>query len=60
MWPTLVEEFGWTKVYGPRTSDVYFLPMGIVRGNGSKCRVDYFDSSRQVRVGDRGNGHSIK
>lgn len=51
VWPALAEEFGWTKVYGPRMHDVYYLPMGIVRGqNGARCRVDYYDSNRQARV----------
>ena len=51
VWPALSEEFGWTKVYGPRMHDVYYLPMGIVRGqNGARCRVDYYDSNRQVRL----------
>lgn len=56
VWPALVEEFGWTKANGPRTCDVYYLPKGVERTKkGVKCRVDYFDSSRQVSVGDLGN-----
>lgn len=52
VWPALEGEFGWTKVYGPRMHDVYYLPMGVARGkNGSRCRVDYYDSNRQARVG---------
>lgn len=52
VWPALEEEFGWTKVHGPRMHDVYFLPKGVARGqNGAKCRVDYYDSNRQVRMG---------
>lgn len=54
VWPALVAEFGWTKVHGPRTHDVYYLPMGIARGvNGAKCRVDYYDSNRQVGLDQR-------
>lgn len=51
VWPALEDEFGWTKVYGPRMHDVYYLPMGVARGqNGARCRVDYYDSNRQARV----------
>lgn len=49
IWPALEEKFGWTRVNGPRVNDAYFMPMGVVRGkNGAKCRVDYYDSFRQV------------
>ncbi|CAN0503288.1 unnamed protein product, partial [Ectocarpus sp. 12 AP-2014] len=51
VWPGLAQEFGWKRVRGPRPSDVYYLPPGVVRGqNGAKCRVDYFDSNRQVLI----------
>lgn len=51
IWPALVTEFEWTRMVGPRPTDSYFLPKGVVRGqNGAKCRENYFDSYRQVRV----------
>ena len=49
IWPALEADFGWTKVHGPRVSDAYFMPMGVVRGqNKARCRIDYYDSFRQV------------
>ncbi len=49
VWPALEAEFGWTKAFGQRPNDIYYLPMGIQRGqNGARCRVDYYDSHRQV------------
>ncbi|CAN0389660.1 unnamed protein product, partial [Laminaria digitata] len=51
IWPALEKDFGWTRVHGPRVNDAYFMPMGVVRGkNGAKCRVDYYDSFRQVVI----------
>lgn len=48
IWPGLEGEHGWNKVYGPR-NDTYYLPRGIERGkNGAKCRLDFFDSFKQV------------
>lgn len=49
IWPALVYEFEWTRVIGPRPTDSYFMPKGVVRGKGgAKCREDYFDSHKQV------------
>lgn len=49
LWPALAEDHGWTKIQGPRTSDAYYFPEGIERGkNGAKCRVDFYDSFKQV------------
>eukprot|EP00928_Gymnodinium_smaydae_P042916 TRINITY_DN28860_c1_g1_i1.p1 TRINITY_DN28860_c1_g1~~TRINITY_DN28860_c1_g1_i1.p1 ORF type:complete len:271 (-),score=30.72 TRINITY_DN28860_c1_g1_i1:59-871(-) len=37
---------GWREEYGPRgnAQQVYYMPPGVQRGHGYKCRVHYFDS----------------
>ena len=39
---------GWTVERGSRATDLYFLPPGIHTRAGYACRVDYFDSRKQV------------
>eukprot|EP00658_Telonema_sp_P-2_P027683 TRINITY_DN21338_c0_g1_i1.p1 TRINITY_DN21338_c0_g1~~TRINITY_DN21338_c0_g1_i1.p1 ORF type:complete len:403 (+),score=95.09 TRINITY_DN21338_c0_g1_i1:132-1340(+) len=46
LWSELAQA-GWTQQRGARACDVYFLPPGVTLGTGS-CRVDYFDSKKQV------------
>ncbi|CAM9816305.1 unnamed protein product, partial [Choristocarpus tenellus] len=50
IWPNLVANHGWMREQGHRPNDNYFLPPGVTRGRGSKCRIHYFDSSKQVML----------
>ena len=51
IWPGLENEHGWTKTYGTRNNDSYYFPRGVERGKkGVRCRLDFFDSFKQVKV----------
>eukprot|EP00435_Cladocopium_sp_Y103_P064530 s89_g26.t1 len=60
LWQQLLQR-GWRLEEVGKRRDAYFLPPGVQRGPGKKCRVDYFDSKKQVieqlgvNMGDLGN-----
>ena len=54
LWPSLVE-LGWSTEHGSRKCDTFFMPPGVRRripmastGIPPKCRIDFFDSVKQV------------
>mmetsp|Transcript_13805 Transcript_13805/g.33421 ORF Transcript_13805/g.33421 Transcript_13805/m.33421 type:complete len:1310 (-) Transcript_13805:736-4665(-) len=49
IWSCLKEVCGWRLEHGRRPGDFYAFPPGVSRGGGSKNRVHFFDSVKQVR-----------
>jgi hypothetical protein len=48
-WKCLKDKYGWRLEHGTRPGDFYAFPPGVTRGGGSKNRVHFFDSVKQIR-----------